>query len=108
MFILVAPKLFIRNFNGMAVFPFIILKYKEQKKDLVMINHEKIHLRQQIELLWIFFFIWYGIEFLIRLIQYKDFMKAYSNISFEREAYKNENHFSYLKKRRIWSFLCYL
>ena len=62
-------------------------------------NHENIHTRQMIEMLFIFFYIWYGIEWLIRLIQYKNGHTAYRNISFEKEAYKFEGYLSYLKER---------
>ena len=87
------------------MFPFIFLLRKEDKQNAVLLNHEKIHIRQQLELLIIPFFIWYAVAFLIRLIQYKNWKKAYRNISFEREAYANEKDLDYLKKR---PFLCYL
>lgn len=69
------------------------------------INHEAIHTAQMKELLYILFYIWYGIEWLIRLIQYRDAHKAYRNIFFEREAYTYQNDNSYLKKRRTLPFL---
>nr|DAU35071.1 MAG TPA: hypothetical protein [Caudoviricetes sp.] len=37
--------------------------------------------------MWIGFYLWYIIEYLIRLIMYRDTKLAYKNISFEREAY---------------------
>ena len=80
-------------------------KYKGKK---ILLNHEKIHLKQQVELLIIFFYLWYGIEFTVRFFQYKNWDKAYRNISFEREAYENEKDFEYLKKRKIWGFWKYL
>lgn len=61
------------------------------RKDAVIseqtINHEKIHTAQMKEMLYIFFYLWYIIEWLIRL-----FMKgnAYRNISFEKEAYNHD------------------
>jgi hypothetical protein len=73
-----------------------------------LLNHEKIHIKQQLELLVVFFFIWYGIEFLIRLVQYKNRREAYYNISFEREAYTKEKDLDYLKQRSFWSFLKYV
>lgn len=94
--------------SGIALFPFIIFRQKECFEQPILINHEKIHIRQQAELLVILFFIWYGIEYLFRLWHYKDSYKAYKNISFEREAYHNENDLNYLKKRRFWSFLQYI
>ncbi|MFC4738919.1 hypothetical protein ACFO3U_02830 [Flavobacterium ponti] len=74
---------------------------------MVLINHEKIHIRQQIEMLVIPFFLWYGIEYVIRFIQYRNSKLAYLNISFEREAYQNEKNLHYLKQRSFWSFLRY-
>ena len=95
------------KYRGITIWPFVILKnrYKENK---ILLNHERIHLRQQIELLIIPFYLWYGLEFLIRCIQYKSWDKAYRNISFEREAYVNDRNLNYLPKRRIWSFLHHL
>lgn len=80
----------------------------EQKNDKVFLNHERIHLKQQVELLLVFFYLWYGIEFIIRLIQYGNRREAYLNISFERESYSNESNLTYIKKRPIWAFLKYL
>ncbi len=71
-------------------------------------NHEKIHLKQQLELLIIPFYLIYTIEFLVRLFQYKKRNLAYRNISFEREAYTNEFNLGYLKRRPFWRFLKYL
>lgn len=97
-----------KGYTGMTIFPFVFLKTKLLKENQVLINHEKIHLRQQLELLIIPFYIFYGTEFLVRLIQYKNWQKAYRNISFEREAYTNEFRPNYLKHRPFWSFLKYL
>ena len=93
---------------GMALWPFIILQNKSFLSDTVFINHEKIHLRQQAEMLIVFFYIWYVFEFLLRWIQFKNRYQAYKNISFEREAYTNEKDLDYLKKRSFWGFTKYL
>ncbi len=105
--ILISKYIVPRGYIGITIFPFMFLKYKALKGNRVLVNHEKIHLRQQLELLIILFFIIYGVEFLIRLIQYRNWKLAYRNISFEREAYKNELHLDFLKSRRIWSFIQY-
>lgn len=95
------------GFRGFTFFPFVFLADKKDKSHLILLNHEKIHIRQQIELLILFFFVWYGIEFLIRFVQYRNRREAYRNISFEREAYANEKNLHYLKQRSFWSFLRY-
>ncbi len=74
----------------------------------LLLNHERIHLRQQAELLILPFYVWYVLEYFVRLLAYKNKKEAYRNISFEREAYANESDPDYLKHRKFWSFLKYL
>lgn len=71
-------------------------------------THEFIHIKQWRELLYVGFLLWYVLEWLVRLIQYRNFDNAYRNISFEREAYANENYSDYLNKRKLFAFLEYL
>ncbi len=92
----------------MTFYPFVFLADKDDKLNKVFINHEKIHIRQQLELLILPFYLWYFTEYLFRLIQYKDRKEAYFNISFEREAYKNEKDLNYLKSKPFCTFLKYL
>ena len=94
--------------NAITIFPFIFLIDSKLKKNKILLNHERIHIRQQLELLIIPFYIWYLIQFLIKLAKYKSRNIAYLNISFEKEAYQNEHNFSYLKSKKIYSFLKYL
>lgn len=108
MILLVQPRFLRKNFNGMAFWPFVIIKEKALGLDSIFLNHERIHLRQQAELLMVFFYLWYGLEFLIRWIYYGNRNLAYRNISFEREAYACENNLQYLKSRTFWSFLKYI
>ena len=96
------------NIGGITLYPFIILKdtYNNTlKRSKKILNHEKIHIEQQKELLIVFFYLWYIIEWFIRL-----FMKgnAYRNISFEKESYTNEGNLEYLVNRKRYSFLKYL
>ncbi|WP_395053719.1 hypothetical protein [Flavobacterium sp.] len=97
-----------RGFRGLTLFPFVFMADKDDKLNVVFINHEKIHIRQQLELLVLPFYIWYFLEFLVRWFQYKDKYKAYKNISFEREAYANEKDLNYLKQRSFCRFLKFL
>ncbi len=106
--ILISKYIIPKNYTGLAVYPFIFLKNKSLSDNWVLINHERIHLKQQKELLWIFFFLWYVIEFSVHLIRLRDWNKAYHNISFEKEAYENEGNPNYLNDRKLWSFTKYL
>lgn len=73
-----------------------------------VVNHERIHARQQKEMFIIFFLLWYGLEFVIRLLQYRNWHDAYKNVSFEREAYANEDKMDYLNERYNYSWTDYL
>ncbi|WP_432412764.1 hypothetical protein [Rasiella sp. SM2506] len=97
-----------KGFNGITLWPFVVLRNKQLKEDTRLLNHERIHLYQQAELLIVFFYIWYGVEFLVRWFQYKNRHLAYRNITFEREAYANEKDFNYCKQRSFWRFVNYL
>lgn len=95
--------------KGMAaitLFPFIIFKDKSYINWKV-INHEKIHIKQQIELLVIGFYILYICEYLINLMKTRDTKKAYHLISLEREAYYNDSNLNYLENRKVYSFTNY-
>lgn len=106
--IIICNSFFSKRFSGMAIYPFIILRNKADSNDKLFINHEKIHLKQQLELLIIPFYLWYIIEYFIRLVVTRDKQKAYLNLSFEKEAYQNEHNLNYLKDRKYYSFLKYL
>ncbi len=97
-----------RGYRGLTFFPFVFVKNKDDALDTVFVNHEKIHLRQQVELLILPFYVWYFVEYLFRLVQFKDRKKAYYNISFEREAYANEKDLNYIKSRSFWNFCNFL
>ena len=105
MIFIVSKYLIPKGYSGLTFFPFVILRYKNVKDDLIVINHEKIHIRQQLELLVLPFYIWYFIDFGLKYLIYKDAKIAYRNIIFEREAYANESNINYLKSRTFWGFL---
>ena len=114
------------GYKAINLFGVLFVK-NNAKIDEVTINHESIHSAQIAEvmiasvpfalLLWLFtnvwlgfllviasYYLWYVIEWLIRLPK----GNAYKNISFEREAYANENYSDYLNERKLFSFLEYL
>ncbi|MCO6175458.1 hypothetical protein NHF50_10425 [Flavobacterium sp. NRK F10] len=108
MIVIVFRYLLPKGFRGITLYPFVFLANEKDSSNEVLLNHEKIHIRQQLEMAVVFFFIWYGIEYLILLLKYKDRFLAYRNISFEREAYKNEKDLDYLQQRSFWNFYKYL
>ena len=70
------------------------------------INHEAIHTAQMKEMLYILFYLWYIFEWFIKLFTHGTY--AYRNISFEREAYQNEDNLKYLDNRKHYSWTKYL
>ena len=70
--------------------------------DDITLNHEKIHTAQIKEMFYVFFYVWYIIEWLIRLCMKGN---AYRNISFEKEAYKHQNELGYVKLRNRFEWL---
>jgi len=93
---------------AMALFPFMIFKDPRQKNNSLLINHEKIHFQQQLELLIIPFYILYLLNYLINLIRFRDRSKAYFNICFEKEAYANDRNINYLQGRSLYSWIKFL
>lgn len=105
MLLIVSRILIPRGYRGLTIFPFVIVRDKSDSADPILLNHERIHLRQQAELLVVPFFLWYLIDYAIQLARYRNPANAYRNILFEREAYGNERNLLYLKTRRFWGFL---
>lgn len=91
--------------KAMAIYPFILVNDKMLKQDAVLVNHEKIHLRQQIELLIIFFYLLYALEYVKNFLKYKNHRLAYLNISFEKEAFTYEKQLDYLQHKKWFSFV---
>ena len=70
-----------------------------------LMNHERIHSAQQREMLFVFFYLTYLVEWLMRLPMRGN---AYRNISFEREAYANQRNLDYLEARRPYAWRYYI
>lgn len=106
-----APRLVrLLTFNfarAITLYPFILLRHQHDKKDRVLMNHEMIHIKQQLELLILPFYICYLLEYVAGRMQGKTHMQAYLSISFEREASENEHDMGYLQRRRLFAFRKY-
>ena len=105
--------------KAIALFPFVF--YVGRVNEFTR-NHERIHLKQQIEMLLVLFYLWYITEYIIRFFQKAKFVsynnnwqwicdvhyKAYRAISFEKEAFAMSSHLNYLKYRKFWAFIDYV
>ena len=97
-----------KNFKAITLAKWIIVRGDARISEYG-INHEEIHYAQMKPMLFVFFYLWYVLEFLlVRLIQYRSWMKAYRNISFEREAYANMYDLEYPSKRKLFAWTKYL
>jgi hypothetical protein len=93
--------------SGMALYPFILVKNRQDINDPILIRHETIHLKQAAEMLVIPFYLAYIVHYLYNLYLYGNHDQAYYQIIFEREAYRNEMDASYLQKRQFWAWRFY-
>jgi len=91
---------------GITLTPFGIYIVERYLKDKLMINHESIHWKQQLEMGIIFFYIWYLVEWLIKYLLHGK--QAYYHLSFETEAYYNEDDLNYLYTRKHYAWIKYL
>ena len=96
-----------RGFSYVNLFGVLFTRRDRHISD-VSLNHEQIHTEQMKEMLYVFFYLWYLIEWLIRLIILRDSHKAYRAISFEREAYDFEKKKDYLSFRKRFAWFNYL
>ena len=84
------------------IFVFCAGKFDERLK-----RHESIHFHQQLELLFVFQWILYGLFWLVGFIKYRDSEKAYRRNPFEQEAYNCENIENYLPHRIRYNWIFY-
>ena len=94
-----------KNYSAIMLFGILFVRKGVKVSDRT-IRHESIHVKQMLEMLILPFYLWYCIEFVIRLCFCRDWSSAYRNISFEKEAYQNESQIHY--KRKFYSWLKYL
>ena len=94
------------NVYAITLWPFIFIRDEGNEKT---IWHEKIHLRQQVELGIIGFYLLYAGFWLYYMIKLRDRYAAYHAIPFEKEAYTwDDSGEDYLKKRHFWAWLNFL
>lgn len=90
-----------KNYLAICLFGFV---FSVRPLSATELNHELIHAAQQKELLYIPFFIWYGIEWGLLFLKYRNWEKAYFHIRFEQEAYRHQADLDYLKHRKHFRY----
>ena len=80
----------------------------KSRLNATIVRHEQIHVRQMWELLVVGFYLWYGVEWLVRLPKSRNLHRTYRAISFEQEAYAHEHSPHYLPQRKRFAWVKYL
>nr|DAZ56779.1 MAG TPA: hypothetical protein [Caudoviricetes sp.] len=93
----------VKGFAAMNLFGIIFARNEYKPLARRIQNHEAIHTVQMKEMLYIFFYLWYLVEWLVKLFRYG--RNAYENISFEREAYTYQYDYSHLEKRKKYHWI---
>ena len=81
--------------------------------------HETTHLKQEIEMLFIFFYIEYCIEYIVKfftiffigLIHFKfdiSFYRAYESLAVEQEAFEHQDELYYNEVRKHYAWIKYI
>tara|TARA_R110002126_G_scaffold3201_4_gene17938 strand:- start:8072 stop:8410 length:339 start_codon:yes stop_codon:yes gene_type:complete len=91
--------------GAITLFPFIISR---EKMSDVTLNHEKIHIKQQAELLIVGFYALYISYWCIALAKGLRGDEAYHAIPFEIEAYAEQDNEHYLTERKRFAWTAYL
>ena len=99
----------LKRAEGLTLWPFILLKHDEEfYRGNSIVDHEKIHAKQQLELLILPFYILYLFNWIFGALKFKDLSRGYQEIIFEREAYQNMYFPGYLKERKPYAYIKYL
>lgn len=105
------------GFSYMNLFGTLFTRKTSLSMKRSTLNHESIHTEQYKDLLYVFFLILYGIEWLIKIpfswfykqpANYRVTKVAYRSISLEQEAYYNQYDFNYLENRKRYNWIKYI
>ena len=85
--------------------PFVVCRGELSEKVRV---HETIHFLQQLEMLFVFQWVLYGLFYVIGRVTKGNWSAAYYGNPFELEAYDNDTDFGYLDNRPWWNWINYV
>jgi len=95
--------IFPKTVNAIALFPVVLVRNSKLRDDKRLLVHEKIHHKQQLELLVIPFYLLYILEYTWLRVAGNGHDSAYRKISFEREAYIHDADPDYVEKRKAFA-----
>ena len=92
---------FMGGFYAINLFGII---FTVQEHNAVEHNHEPNHTAHQTQHHFIGFYLWYVLEWLFLLAKYRNGLKAYFHIRFEKEAYNHQDDLDYLSYRQHYHY----
>lgn len=122
----------LKGYTALTIWPLVFARKSEKPLKRNVENHERIHLRQQLEVMllsaavlavviclagcswwWMLavlvaYYAGYGIDYAVHYFAYGSPNEAYRNISCEQEAYLNEQDTAYLSHRRPFAWIKYI
>lgn len=98
------------GYLAVTIWPFVFIRKElAHKFTPAAERHENTHGYQQLECLWILFFIIYFLEWIIKgIICFFANKNAYRSISFEQEAYEHEDEVYYNDVRKHYTWVKYI
>src|SRR5699024_1430984 len=93
-------------YHTINLFGILFTKRDYLTRDTIL--HEQIHTAQMKEMLYIFFYLWYGLEYIIIRFFHKNQNNAYQDVSFEEEAHDNAYNWNYLETRKHYAWFKYI
>lgn len=94
-------------YTGLSFFIFVWISRLDDDEP-TLVRHETIHFWQQVEMLFIFHWIFYGVFYLVARAKGHCHYIAYRYNPFELEAFSNETDKDYLKKRKPLAWIGYV
>ncbi len=94
-------------YTGLSFFVFIWIR-KESHDQTQLVRHEKIHFWQQVEMLFIFHWVFYAFFYLVGRMNGQCHYIAYRYNPFELEAFTNDYDEDYLRKRRLFAWMGFI
>jgi hypothetical protein len=97
-----------QGFSAINLFGIIFARREFKPLSPQTVNHERIHTQQMIETLFVGFYLIYTVNFIALLLVKRNWMEAYRNIAFEKEAHYFQYHDNYLGNRKRFYWMGYL
>ena len=94
------------RYTTINLFGVLFTKRDYLTRDTIL--HEQIHTAQMKEMAYVFFYIWYAIEYILIRLFHSRQNAAYHDISFEEEAHDNAYNWTYLETRKPYAWLKYI